>query len=61
MRGLRGACVTACPVDAIKPHHYLSDDEREFLAINAEYHRVQRDRPTLAPVRPRLRVIDRAR
>ncbi len=54
-----GACVTACPVDAIKPHHYLSDDEREFLAINAEYHRVQRDRPTLAPVRPRLRVIDR--
>jgi ferredoxin--NADP+ reductase len=54
-----GACVTACPVDAIKPHLYLSDDEREFLEINAEYHRERRDRPTLAPVRPRLRVHDR--
>jgi ferredoxin--NADP+ reductase len=52
-----GACVTACPVDAIKPHRRLDAGERTFLAVNAAYHhRTHRRRPSLAPVRPRLRV-----
>jgi ferredoxin/flavodoxin---NADP+ reductase len=51
-----GACVTACPVDAIKPHRRLDAGERAFLAVNAAYHRTHRRRPSLAPVRPRLRV-----
>ena len=51
-----GACVTACPVDAIKPHHRLDAGERAFLAVNAAYHRTPRRRPSLAPVRPPLRV-----
>jgi ferredoxin--NADP+ reductase len=51
-----GACVTACPVDAIKPHAWLDAGERAFLAVNAAYHRTERRRPSLAPVRPRLRV-----
>jgi len=51
-----GACVTACPVDAIKPHSWLDAGERAFLAVNAAYHRGERTRPSLAPVRPPLRV-----
>ena len=51
-----GACVTACPVDAIKPHRALDAGERAFLAVNAAYHRTPRRRPSLAPVRPPLRV-----
>ena len=51
-----GACVTACPVDAIKPHAWLDAGERAFLAVNAAYHRTRRQRPSLAPVRPPLRV-----
>ncbi len=51
-----GACVTACPVDAIKPHRRLDAGERAFLAVNAAYHRGPRRRPSLAPVRPPLRV-----
>lgn len=55
-----GACVTACPVDAIKPHQQLTPAEQDFLAINAEFHsQRRRPRPSLAPVRPRLRVRDR--
>ncbi|MFT4033990.1 MAG: 4Fe-4S binding protein [Patulibacter sp.] len=53
-----GACRTACPVDAIKPAHELAPSEQEFLAINAEYHAVRRERPLLAPLPPRLRVRD---
>ncbi|MBO9533920.1 MAG: 4Fe-4S binding protein [Solirubrobacteraceae bacterium] len=54
-----GACVAACPVDAIKPHLYLEESERAFLEINAAHFAERRDRPSLAPVRPRLRVRDR--
>lgn len=32
-----GACVTACPVDAIIPHTKLSDAQKPFLSLNAEY------------------------
>jgi ferredoxin--NADP+ reductase len=54
-----GACVKACPVDAIKPHSALDEHERAFALINADYHRVPRVRPLLAPVRPPLVVRDR--
>ncbi len=32
-----GACVTACPVGAIKPHDKLAPTERRFLDLNADY------------------------
>ena len=54
-----GACVKACPVDAIKPHRHLSAGEKAFADVNARYHHVDRRRPKLARVRPRLRVRDR--
>lgn len=54
-----GACVPACPVSAIKPHTKLTDGERDFQAINADYYRTPRPRPLLAPVVPPLRVRDR--
>lgn len=47
-----GACVTACPVDAIVPEVKLEDDQRVFTQINADFYRVQRERPVLAPVQP---------
>jgi ferredoxin--NADP+ reductase len=54
-----GACVSACPVEAIKPHSKLSPGEQLFQTINAAYHREPRSRPPLAPVRPALTVRDR--
>lgn len=47
-----GACVTACPVDAIKPHTTLSERELPFIALNAAYFEgsPHRDRSTLAPI-----------
>jgi ferredoxin--NADP+ reductase len=54
-----GACVSACPVDAIKPHTQLTAGEEAFAIINAQYHRTDRRRARLAPVRPPLRVRDR--
>ena len=35
-----GACVTACPADAIVPHTTLTASQTPFLAINAEYFEV---------------------
>lgn len=32
-----GACVTACPAAAIKPHTALTPEEEPFLALNADY------------------------
>lgn len=54
-----GACVSACPVDAIKPAWQLDESERAFELVNAAYHRPQRKRSLLAPVRPALVVRDR--
>src|SRR5699024_2944109 len=51
-----GACVTACPVDAIVPEAKLDEDERIFTRINADFYRVQRERPVLAPVIPAARI-----
>lgn len=52
-----GACVEACPVDAIVPHSKLTEANREFLDINAEFFASQppRPRPILAipPISPK--------
>ncbi|GEM34353.1 ferredoxin [Nocardia neocaledoniensis NBRC 108232] len=48
-----GACATACPVDAITSSKKLTEEQKPFIEINADFYRVQRDRPTLArPVMP---------
>ncbi|GAD87235.1 putative ferredoxin--NADP(+) reductase [Nocardia asteroides NBRC 15531] len=48
-----GACATACPVDAITSSKKLTDEQKPFIEINADFYRIQRDRPTLArPVMP---------
>ncbi|APE33753.1 4Fe-4S ferredoxin [Nocardia mangyaensis] len=44
-----GACATACPVDAITSSKKLTHEQKPFIEINADFYRVQRDRPTLAP------------
>ncbi|MGY0385807.1 FAD-dependent oxidoreductase [Nocardioides sp. WG-D5] len=53
-----GACVTACPADAIVPHTTLSEGQKPFLAINAEYFEVfpHKDRTPLALVHPQRRL-----
>jgi len=47
-----GACVSACPVDAIVPHAKLTETQQRFLSINADFYKLPRDRPLLAPVVP---------
>ncbi|MEV0332646.1 FAD-dependent oxidoreductase [Nocardia sp. NPDC050717] len=48
-----GACATACPVDAITSSKKLTEEQKPFIEINADFYRIQRDRPTLArPVMP---------
>jgi ferredoxin/flavodoxin---NADP+ reductase len=53
-----GACVTACPADAIVPHTTLTAAQTPFLAINAEYFEVfpHKDRTPLALVHPQRRL-----
>ena len=53
-----GACVTACPADAIVPHTTLTAAQAPFLAINAEYFEVfpHKDRTPLALVHPQRRL-----
>ncbi|MGW5319279.1 FAD-dependent oxidoreductase [Nocardia thailandica] len=43
-----GACATACPVDAIVSSKKLTDTQKPFIEINADFYRVERPRPTLA-------------
>jgi NAD-dependent dihydropyrimidine dehydrogenase PreA subunit len=33
-----GLCVSACPVHAPQPESHLSDDDRHFILINAQYY-----------------------
>ncbi|OYD67222.1 FAD-dependent oxidoreductase [Rhodococcus sp. OK302] len=47
-----GACVSACPVDAIVPESKLTDPQRVFLQINADFYKEERPRPLLAKVIP---------
>ena len=48
-----GACASACPVDAITSTTRLTEDEKPFIEINADFYRQSRPRPVLAqPVPP---------
>lgn len=47
-----GACATACPVDAITSTTRLTEDEKPFIEINADFYRQSRPRPVLAPPVP---------
>lgn len=47
-----GACVSACPVDAIVPEAKLTEPQRVFLSINADFYKEERSRPLLAKVVP---------
>ncbi|MFF1550931.1 FAD-dependent oxidoreductase [Rhodococcus erythropolis] len=51
-----GACVSACPVDAIVPESKLTDPQRVFLSINADFYKEERPRPLLAKVIPAAHV-----
>ncbi|WP_107654871.1 FAD-dependent oxidoreductase [Nocardia suismassiliense] len=43
-----GACATACPVDAIVSSKKLTDEQKPFIEINANFYRQSRPRPLLA-------------
>ncbi|MFI7666022.1 FAD-dependent oxidoreductase [Nocardia sp. NPDC049526] len=43
-----GACASACPVDAITSSKKLTDEQKPFIEINADFYRQQRLRPLLA-------------
>jgi ferredoxin--NADP+ reductase len=45
-----GACVAACPVDAIKPDSVLKEEQLPFLRINSEFYPREIPRASLAPV-----------
>jgi ferredoxin--NADP+ reductase len=53
-----GACTTACPVDAILPESVLTERQRPFIGLNAEYYDVfpHRDRRPLAVVAKQRRL-----
>ncbi|RWA20789.1 hypothetical protein MBRU_03760 [Mycolicibacterium brumae DSM 44177] len=51
-----GACVSACPVDAIKHYSTLTAQESVFADLNADFYREPRPRPLLAPPVPALQV-----
>ncbi|MFE9323780.1 FAD-dependent oxidoreductase [Nocardia sp. NPDC052278] len=43
-----GACASACPVDAITSSKKLTDEQKPFIEINADFYRQARSRPLLA-------------
>ncbi|WP_280397201.1 FAD-dependent oxidoreductase [Nocardia carnea] len=43
-----GACASACPVDAITSSKKLTDEQKPFIEINADFYRQARPRPILA-------------
>ncbi|MBF6172262.1 FAD-dependent oxidoreductase [Nocardia blacklockiae] len=43
-----GACASACPVDAITSSKKLTDEQKPFIEINADFYRQARPRPVLA-------------
>jgi ferredoxin--NADP+ reductase len=47
-----GACVAACPVEAIKPEVKLTVPQQKYVAINADFYVGGRARPLMAPVPP---------
>ncbi|MFD4180132.1 FAD-dependent oxidoreductase [Rhodococcus sp. NPDC058514] len=65
-----GACVSACPVDAIVPEKKLTEPQRQYLSINADFYKEPREerariggtatRPALARVKA-APAVDRGR
>ncbi|MFR9751540.1 FAD-dependent oxidoreductase [Nocardia sp. 004] len=51
-----GACVTACPVDAIVPATKLTEEQKPFIQINADFYRQIRPRPLMARPVPAARI-----
>ena len=53
-----GACVTACPVDAVVPHTKLTESQMPFFTLNAEYYDAfpHADRTPLALVHEQRRL-----
>ncbi|MGW0182419.1 FAD-dependent oxidoreductase [Nocardia sp. NPDC003345] len=47
-----GACASACPVDAITSSKKLTEEQKPFIEINADFYRQSRPRPLLAPPVP---------
>ncbi|MEV0706281.1 FAD-dependent oxidoreductase [Nocardia aurea] len=43
-----GACASACPVDAITSSKKLTEEQKPFIEINADFYRRSRPRPLLA-------------
>uniref|UniRef100_UPI00194FA417 4Fe-4S dicluster domain-containing protein n=2 Tax=Bacteria TaxID=2 RepID=UPI00194FA417 len=43
-----GACASACPVDAITSSKKLTEEQKPFIEINADFYRQSRPRPILA-------------
>ncbi|MBF6098006.1 FAD-dependent oxidoreductase [Nocardia cyriacigeorgica] len=43
-----GACASACPVDAITSSKKLTEEQKPFIEINAQFYRQSRPRPILA-------------
>ncbi|BDT85842.1 FAD-dependent oxidoreductase [Nocardia cyriacigeorgica] len=43
-----GACASACPVDAITSSKKLTEEQKPFIEINANFYRQSRPRPILA-------------
>ncbi|WP_327113865.1 FAD-dependent oxidoreductase [Nocardia sp. NBC_01730] len=43
-----GACASACPVDAIVSSKKLTEEQKPFIEINADFYRQTRPRPLLA-------------
>ncbi len=51
-----GACATACPVDAITSSKKLTDEQKPFIEINADFYRQARPRDLLAKPVPAAEV-----
>ncbi|WP_433194084.1 FAD-dependent oxidoreductase [Nocardia sp. CA-107356] len=52
-----GACATACPVDAITSSKKLTDEQKPFIEINADFYRQARPRPLLAKPVPAAEIL----
>ncbi|MBF6212085.1 FAD-dependent oxidoreductase [Nocardia puris] len=51
-----GACATACPVDAISSSKKLTEEQKPFIEINADFYRQSRPRPLLARPVPAAKI-----
>lgn len=51
-----GACATACPVDAIVSSKKLTEEQKPFIEINADFYRQTRPRPLLARPVPAAKI-----